>query len=147
MPEKKETPSVESRVDRILQSYSQAEQKLSQFSKRKLIILLIALAVGFAALGVLIGVVFSPYRASETPATTTSSGASEIVSYSGVVRQSLGDGSTFYLEKDDGAQVLLKSSKIDFTFFSDSQVTAEGVVVRDAQDGNEILFVNKLRIK
>ncbi len=64
-----------------------------------------------------------------------------------MVRQSLGDGSTFYLEKDDGAQVLLKSSKIDFTFFSDSQVTAEGVVVRDAQDGNEILFVNKLRIK
>jgi hypothetical protein len=147
MPEAKKQTASKTRVDRLIESYAQTEERFSKVSKRKLILILVALSAVFVALGILLGVLLSP-KAIDYAASTTASG-DEIVSYSGIVRdfETEQNGASHYLERDSQEQILLRSSKIDLSFFEDSAVTVEGISIESAGGGSDILFVSKIRIK
>ena len=147
MPETKKQTKSNTRVDRLLESYAQAEERFSQVSKRKLVLVIVALSVVFVAIGILVGVLLSP-RSADYSADTTTSG-DEISSYSGVMRifEEGQNGASHYLERDGEEQILLRSSKIDLSFFENSAVTVEGVAIESAGGESAILFVSKIRIK
>lgn len=151
MPEKKkQTPQ----INTILSAYQSAENRLSQISRRKLILLAIGVGILFLAVGALLGFAFSPYRQTATPdSDLTEVDGDGRSTVTGILR-SLDEplnGSTFYLEKEDGSRVLLRSSKIDLTVLKGSTVEAEGVLVGSdegpAGAGDAVLFVSKIFLK
>ena len=106
--------------------------------------------IGCIALGVLFAFIFSPYKQVGTPDTSSSaSDSNQLASYSGIIRrvEDVDGGVSYYLEKSDETRLLLRSSKIDLSFFEGSSVTAEGVAVEGSDGGDEILFVSKIRLK
>lgn len=150
MVEKKLTPSSRDRISRILATYTRTEEKFSEFSRRNLILLIAGVGIGCIALGALFGFIFSPYKQVGTPDTSSSaSDSNQLASYSGIIRrvEDVDGGVSYYLEKSDETRLLLRSSKIDLSFFEGSSVTAEGVAVEGSDGGDEILFVSKIRLK
>ncbi|GMR19227.1 MAG: hypothetical protein BMS9Abin34_358 [Patescibacteria group bacterium] len=156
MPEKQTTPQSQGRPPAAaaqkgkgLSTYARMEERFSELSRKQLVLLILGVSVFFIALGVLVGVVFSPYRPTVTSGTElpSSNSGSQVVSHSGVVRKAKNpdNGAGFYLEKSDDSKLQLKSSKIDLSFFEGSSVTAEGVVVGSGDEG--LFFVRKIRIK
>lgn len=150
MAEKKLTPSSRDRISRILATYTRTEEKFSEFSRRNLILLIAGVGIGCIALGVLFAFIFSPYKQTAIPGTSSSaSDSNQLASHSGIVRrvEDVDGGVSYYLEKSDETRLLLRSSKIDLSFFEGSSVTAEGVAVEGSDGGDEILFVSKIRLK
>ena len=150
MPEKKKTPQ----INAILAAFQSAENRLSQISRRNLILMALGVGILFLAVGALLGFAFSPYRQTATP----DSGLTAVdedgkTSVSGIVRalDDLQNGSLFYLEKEDGVQILLRSSSIDLAFFKDSAVEVEGVLVGSTEGpagaSDAVLFVSKIFLK
>jgi len=145
MPEANEKPRPSTSVDRLLESYTKAEEKLVKVQRKKLIFIIIALALGSIFLGILLGVlIFQPVE--DNIVTTTED---KVVSHTGIIR-SLNveqNGASYYLEQDNGTRVLLTSSQFDFSFFVGVAVTVEGISTGFAGDGSEIVSVNKIRFK
>lgn len=128
-----------------------AEARLAAMPRRRMILTVLALAAGFALIGVLLGIVLTPYRPSDTPDLDPSAanGGSQVVSYTGIVREldEVTEGASFYLELEDNTRVLLKSTKIDIAFFKDASITAEGLVVATVDGAQQIIFVSQILIK
>jgi len=119
--------------------------------RRRIILLVLALALGFALIGVVLGVFLSPYNPTATPLldSGTTNGDNQLSSYTGVVRalSEPKEGAAYYLELEDGKRILLKSTGTDVAFFKESSVTVEGVVVSSSDGTEQILFVNRVRLK
>jgi len=150
MPEKKQTQQ----INAILSAYQSAESRLSQVSRRNLILLAAGIGILFLAVGALLGFAFSPYRQVATPDSdlTDTCGDGE-TSLTGIVRalDEPQNESRFYLEIGDGSQVLLRSSRIDLTAMESSSVEAEGVLVGcpegPAGTSDAVLFISKIFLK
>lgn len=136
---------------RARDAFRAAEARFSAMSRRRAILTVLALAAGFALMGVLLGIILSPYQPTSTPdlEPSATNGASPTDSYTGIVRalDEPQEGASYYLELEDGTRLLLKSIKIDVSFFENSAVTFEGVVVETSDGSQKILFVNRSRIK
>jgi len=149
MPENLPKPSpILIRVKKIFLS---TESRLTQMSRRRLILVVLALALGFVLLGVVFGVIIAPYAPTETPELNSSVADHNepVVSYTGLVKslKEPKDGASYVLELESGKQYLLKSLAIDVSFFKGASVTAEGILVETSDGNGEILFVNKIKIK
>lgn len=136
---------------RVKEIFLSTESRLTQMSRRRLILVVLALALGFILLGVVFGVVFAPYEPTVTPDLDSSVADhnESVVSYTGVVKSLSApkDGANYALELESGKQYLLKSLAIDVSFFKGASVTAEGVLVETSDGNGEILFVSKIKIK
>ncbi len=138
-------------VARLKSFFLSAESRLSQMSRRRLVIVVMGLALGFILLGVLFGVIFTPYSPTGTPSLDSSAANHDepVVSYTGVVGSldEPKEGADYYLGLESGKRYLLKSLAIDISFFKGASVTAEGILVPTSDGSDEILFVSKIRIK
>lgn len=145
----KDLPEISPLLSRLKGAFAAAESRLSVMSRRRVALLVLALALGFAVLGVVFGVVLSPYEPSATPPLDSGKTNGDLLSYTGIIRilDEPKEGASYYLELDDKSRVLLKSTTIDISFFKDSSVTLEGVVVDSADGTEQILFVNQAKIK
>lgn len=133
--------------------YAKTEKWLSKLTKRQLILLSLGVGLGFLALGTIFGVIFTPYRSinvSDVDFSTSRPPAEEqTVIQTGVVRRltSSVDGANFSLETSGGGKLLLKSDRIDLSFFEGASVTVEGKIIKTTDGSQEILLVEKVRIK
>lgn len=142
-------PKISPLFSRLKSAFAAAETRLSAMSRRRIILLVLALALGFAILGVVIGLIFSPYKPTTTPSLDSGMNNENTASYTGVVRalDEPEEGASYYLELEAGGRVLLKSTSIDIAFFKDSSVTLEGTVVSSSGGSDLILFVSRAKIK
>jgi hypothetical protein len=136
---------------RLKAFFATAETRLSAMPRRQVIFLVLGLALGFALLGVVFGIILTPYNPTSTPPldSETANEDNQLASYTGIVR-ALGDpkeGSAYYLELEGGNRILLRSTAIDISFLEDASVTAKGVVASTADGSEQVLFVNKIQIK
>ncbi|MDP1710385.1 MAG: hypothetical protein Q8L46_00360 [candidate division WWE3 bacterium] len=149
MPEKSSRFSLI--LPRAREAFRAAEARLSAMSRRRAILTVLALAAGFALIGALLGIFLTPYRPTSTPNLDSSSanGDNQISSYTGIVRalDEPKEGASYYLELENGTRLLLKSINIDISFFKGASVTAEGVVVGTSDVTQQLLFVNRIRLK
>lgn len=138
-------------ISRLKEIFISAEDRLSKMSRRRIVLIVVGLALGFILLGVILGIVFTPYRLTDTPPLDSNANGEDSLtsSYTGVVRSLAApiEGAKFYLELEDKKRFLLKSSSIDISFFKGAAVTVEGVVVGTSDQSEQIIFVNKIRIK
>ena len=144
-------PKISPFISRFKTAFTTAESRLSAMPRRRIILLVLALALGFALLGVVFGIVLSPYTPTATPLLDSgnTNGDNQLSSYTGVVRvlSEPKEGADYYLELEEGKRILLKSTSTDVGFFKDSSVTVEGVVVSSSDGKEQILFVNLVRLK
>jgi hypothetical protein len=138
-------------LSRFKSAFAAAEGRLFAMPRRRIILLVLALALGFALLGIVLGIVLSPYNPTATPPldSGTANGDDQLSSYTGVVRalSAPKEGASYYLELAEGKQILLKSTSIDIAFFKNASVTVEGIAVGSADGTEQILFINRIRIK
>ncbi|GEM_PF-4163873 len=144
-------PKISLPLTRLKEALLSVEERLAKMSRRRIALVVLGLALGFALLGAILGIIFTPYRPTETPPLDSNASDQESLaaSYAGVVR-SLAEpieGAEFYLELEDGKRVLLRSANIDLSFFKDSSVTVEGVAVGTPNQSERVVFVSKVRIK
>lgn len=144
-------PKTSQILARLKEIFLSAEDRLSKMSRRRILLVVVALALGFALLGAVLGIILTPYRPTDTPPLNSNADGQNnpSSSYTGTVR-SLSDpieGAEFYLELENEKRLLLKSTNIDISFFKDASVTVEGVVVGTSDQSEQIIFVNKIRIK
>lgn len=143
------SPKISPFLSRLKSAFAAAENRLSSMPRRRVALLVLALALGFAILGVVFGLILSPYDPTVTPPLDSEMTNGNLSSYTGVVRV-LGEpkeGAAYYLELEGGSRILLKSTSIDIAFFKDSSVTLAGVVVSTSDGAEQILFVNQAKIK
>ncbi len=138
-------------VNRLKEIFVSAEDRLTKMSRRRIALVVVGLALGFALLGAIFGIILTPYRPTSTPPLDSNANGQDDLSssYTGIVR-SLTDpieGANFYLELENNKRILLRSLNIDVSFFKDAAVTVEGVVVGTSDQSEQIIFVNKIRIK
>jgi hypothetical protein len=144
-------PKISPFLSRLKAFFATAETRLSAMPRRQIILLVLALALGFALLGVVFGIILTPYNPTSTPPldSETANEDNQLASYTGIVR-ALGDpkeGSAYYLELEEGNRILLRSEAFDISFFEDASVTAKGVVASTADGSEQVLFVNQIQIK
>lgn len=144
-------PKISLTFNRLKEVFLSAEDRVAKMSRRRVVLVVAGLAAGFVLLGVVLGVIFSPYRPTETPPLDPNANRQDqsTSSYTGVVRSldKAIEGANFYLELEDNQRLLLKSMRIDLSFFKDASVTVEGVVVGAPNQNEQIIFVSKIRIK
>uniref|UniRef100_A0A832E1Y4 Uncharacterized protein n=1 Tax=candidate division WWE3 bacterium TaxID=2053526 RepID=A0A832E1Y4_UNCKA len=138
-------------LSRLKAAFTAAEARFSAMPRRRMILTVAALAAGFALIGVLLGIILTPYNPTSTPSldSSTTTGDDQLSSYTGIVRalEEPKEGASYYLELEDKTQLLLKSINIDISFFKEASVTVEGIVVGTSDGLQNILFVNQIRIK
>ena len=142
-------PKISPFLSRLKSAFAAAESRLSSMPRRRVALLVLALALGFAILGVVFGLIFSPYDPTATPPLDSGTTNGNLSSYTGIVRvlAEPKEGAAYYLELEGGSRILLKSTSIDIAFFKDSSVTLAGVVVSTSDGAEQILFVNQAKIK
>lgn len=158
MAEKKEDqlPKTLAGIREKAQVYSdKLEKRLSTLTRRQLTILLAMIGFLTLLLGVALGYFLTLPRSTSSGTDTSSSNSQpETVSEAGVLRK-LGtpqDGIEFYLEKEDGTQILLDvSNKFDSSFiqkiYEGTAVTIEGTLTKGTDGAKDILRVEKIVIK
>lgn len=156
MPEEKAPVPASPFLAQARERYRQAEGRISRLTQPQLILLVFILGLGFLALGVVLGAVLSPYSPTQTPEVDLSASSSpdegETVSQTGIIRRLgvLKDGAEFYLEKSLESRILLKSEQFDSSFFESREglsVTLEGTLSKTSDGKEEILLVEKIKIK
>jgi len=158
MAEEKEDqlPKTSDRIREKAQAYSEKiEKRLSTLTRRQLIILLAIIGFLTLLLGVALGYFLTLPRSTSSGTDNSSSNSQpETVSEVGVLRKldTPQDGIKFYLEKEDGTQILLDvSDKFDPSFiqqiYEGTAVTIEGTLTKGTDGAKDILRVEKIVIK
>ncbi|OGC37881.1 hypothetical protein A2V54_01755 [candidate division WWE3 bacterium RBG_19FT_COMBO_53_11] len=145
------SPKISLFFSRLKDAFVAAETRLSAMPRRRIVLLVLALALGFALLGVVFGIVLTPYNPTSTPPldSETSTGDEQLASFTGIVRalSEPKEGSSYYLQLEGGNRILLKSTNFDIAFFKDASVTARGVAASTADGNEQVLFVKYVQIK
>jgi len=160
MAEKKEDqlPKTLAGIREKAQVYSdKLEKRLGTLTRRQLTILLAMIGLLTLLLGVVLGYFLTlprSTRPSGADHNSSSNSQPETVSEVGVLRKldTPQDGIEFYLEKEDGTQILLDvSDKFDPSFiqqiYEGTAVTIEGTLTKGTDGAKDTLRVEKIVIK